>query len=53
MAPWSFDSQLMAELYQSQDVLVLQRLEKAILFMDIRGFTPWAEAHSPQEVVET
>lgn len=52
IASWSFDNSLIAQSYQSQDALHLQRLEKAILFMDIRGFTTWTEAHSPQEVVE-
>jgi class 3 adenylate cyclase len=32
--------------------LSLSRRERAVLFMDIRGFTRWSESQSPEKVVE-
>lgn len=52
IASWTFDSQLIERAYASDTVLKLERVERTVLFMDVRGFTPWSEAHTPQEVVE-
>lgn len=52
IASWSFDANLMQQAYHDQNALELQRIERTVLFMDIRGFTPWSEAHSPDEVVQ-
>lgn len=52
IASWSFDTGLIQSAYTSDKALALQRQERTVLFMDIRGFTPWSEAHEPHEVVE-
>ncbi|MDQ7037528.1 MAG: adenylate/guanylate cyclase domain-containing protein [Anaerolineae bacterium] len=51
IASWSFDRELIEKAYTDDLALDLQRVERTVLFMDIRGFTPWSEAHSPHEVV--
>jgi len=52
VASWSFDSHLMNRSYENDEILRLHRIERTILFMDVRGFTPWSELHSPDQVVE-
>jgi len=52
IASWSFDKDLIAKSYADEKALDLHRIERAVLFMDIRGFTPWSEQHTPQEVVD-
>jgi class 3 adenylate cyclase len=52
IASWSFDTALMQQAYHDRNALQLQRIERTLLFMDIRGFTPWSEQHTPAEVVE-
>ena len=52
IASWSFDKELIAKSYADDKALDLHRIERAVLFMDIRGFTPWSEHHAPQEVVD-
>lgn len=52
IASWTFDSALIEKAYDVDSALALQRVERTLLFMDIRGFTPWSEAHSPQAVVD-
>lgn len=51
VASWSFDSALIGEAYEEEAALDLKRHERTLLFMDIRGFTPWSEAHNPDDVV--
>ncbi len=48
---WIFDPQLVMESFKDAKRLSLQRVERTILFMDIRGFTTWSEQHDPAEVV--
>ncbi len=48
---WIFDPQLVMESFKDAKRLSLQRVERTILFMDIRGFTTWSELHDPAEVV--
>lgn len=52
IASWSFDDQLIRQSYTDDLALALHTIERTVLFMDIRGFTPWAEAHSAHQVVE-
>lgn len=52
IASWTFDTTLIEKAYDADSALALQRVERTLLFMDVRGFTPWSEAHSPQEVVK-
>lgn len=48
---WVFDPQLVLAAYHDEHRLALQRVERTILFMDIRGFTAWSESHDAAEVV--
>ncbi|CAG0956262.1 partial Adenylate cyclase 1, partial [Anaerolineae bacterium] len=48
---WIFDPQLVMESFKDSQRLSLKRVERTILFMDIRGFTTWSEQHDPAEVV--
>lgn len=52
VSEWSFEPSLLAESLNNQAVLQQQRVRRAILFMDIRGFTRWSETKEPETVVE-
>lgn len=49
---WVFDPALVADSFDDTSRLALQRAQRTILFMDIRGFTSWSEQHDPAEVVQ-
>jgi len=49
---WSLSSHLIADALDDPDALQLRRVEKTILFMDIRGFTAWSENVDPQQAVD-
>jgi class 3 adenylate cyclase len=44
--------QLLDKVIADPRALTLTRQQRAVLFMDIRAFTHWAEARRPEEVVE-
>ena len=48
---WSFGRSLLEEAVSDPGRLSLKRCERAILFMDVRGFTAWSEAQPPESVV--
>ncbi len=48
---WFLGQDLLRRAVADANVLTLRRETRAVLFMDIRGFTAWSEAHSPEEVV--
>ena len=48
---WSFGSSLVESTFENPEVLNLQRVERTMLFMDVRGFTAWSEATDPAQVV--
>lgn len=48
---WSLGRDILNRAIADERVLSLQRVERAILFMDIRGFTGWSEGQSPEAVV--
>lgn len=48
---WLLGRDLLNRMLADPHALTLKRTERTILFMDIRGFTSWSEAHSPEEVV--
>ena len=48
---WSLSSHLIVDALDDPDALQLRRVEKTILFMDIRGFTAWSENVDPQQAV--
>lgn len=49
---WSLDPGLIETSIDNPNKLALQRVEKTMLFMDIRGFTAWSEKADPQAVVD-
>jgi class 3 adenylate cyclase len=48
---WSLGSKLITSAIDNPDTLQLQRVERTMLFMDIRGFTAWTEHVDPQQAV--
>jgi adenylate cyclase len=48
---WSLGRNILARAMADANSLALQRGERAVLFMDIRGFTAWSEKQSPEAVV--
>jgi class 3 adenylate cyclase len=50
-AEWSFGTRILARAEADESALQLQRLQRAVVFLDIRGFTAWAESQPPEAVV--
>lgn len=48
---WLLGRHLLNEALQNPDSLSLNRRERTIIFVDIRGFTHWSELQSPEIVV--
>ncbi|MFQ3627288.1 MAG: adenylate/guanylate cyclase domain-containing protein, partial [Cyanobacteriota bacterium] len=48
---WLLGSHLLGQAFSNPSTLNLARRERAVLFMDIRGFTRWSEPRSPETVV--
>ncbi len=48
---WSIDPNLLAQSLQDVSALGQRRVERTILFMDIRGFTNWSQHKDPETVV--
>ncbi len=48
---WFLGKNLLAQAVADPSTLTLNRRERAVLFMDIRGFTRWSESQSPETVV--
>lgn len=49
---WSLSPELVASAIDNPDALQLRRVERTMLFMDIRGFTAWTEKTDPQQAVD-
>ena len=47
---WLLGRSLLNRIVANPDSLALTRQERSILFMDIRGFTQWSDARSPEAV---
>ncbi|MEW5939831.1 MAG: adenylate/guanylate cyclase domain-containing protein [Chloroflexota bacterium] len=47
---WLLGRDLLGRAFGAPEALQLSRQRRTILFMDIRGFTPWSEKHSPEEM---
>ncbi|MCX7174046.1 MAG: adenylate/guanylate cyclase domain-containing protein [Proteobacteria bacterium] len=48
---WSLGSGILERAIADSATLNLQRVERAVLFMDLRGFTAWSERQAPETVV--
>jgi adenylate cyclase len=51
VSEWSLSPELLAQTVQDSQALAQHRVERAILFADIRGFTAWSEDKEPEVVV--
>lgn len=49
---WLLGPTLLEEAVSDPARLSLKRLDRAVLFMDVRGFTAWSESQSPEAVVD-
>lgn len=49
---WSLGRDLLDRAIGDETALALARRQRAVLFMDLRGFTAWSEAASPELVVD-
>ncbi len=49
---WSLGRDLLDRAIGDESTLALARRQRAVLFMDLRGFTAWSEAASPELVVD-
>jgi len=48
---WALGAGVLGRAMSDERVLSLQRVDRAVLFMDIRGFTAWSEQQTPEAVV--
>jgi class 3 adenylate cyclase len=48
---WSLGRGILDQAIANEDSLALKRVERAVLFLDIRGFTAWSEQQTPEAVV--
>ncbi len=51
VSQWSFSDDLLEKSVEDTRVLGQKRVERTILFADIRGFTAWSEGRAPEAVV--
>ena len=49
---WTLGARLLNKVIDDQSIFEIKRVDRAIMFFDIRGFTAWSEKHSPEQVVE-
>lgn len=49
---WALGQNLLEKALEDAHALTLKRVNRAVLFVDIRGFTAWSERCSPEEVVQ-
>lgn len=51
LSRWGFGSRVVQSVLRDSGVQAASRVERAIGFIDVRGFTAWSEAHPPEEVI--
>jgi adenylate cyclase len=51
MSEWSMGSDLVSTAVADPTILDLKRVERTVVFMDIRGFTRWSDSRPPEKVV--
>lgn len=52
LSRWGFGSNVVQKVIQDQGHQAASRVERAIGFIDIRGFTAWSESHPPEAVID-
>ena len=48
---WLLGRELLSKAVENPSALSLHRMERTVVFVDIRGFTTWSESKPPEEVV--
>lgn len=48
---WLLGHDLLGQIIVDPSALQLRRIERTVMFMDIRNFTRWSETRSPEEIV--
>lgn len=51
LSRWGFGSRVVEAVLRDRGTQAASRVERAIGFIDVRGFTAWSEAHPPEEVI--
>ncbi|MEI7537479.1 MAG: adenylate/guanylate cyclase domain-containing protein [Comamonadaceae bacterium] len=51
LSRWGFGSQVVKDVLRDSGTHAASRIERAIGFIDVRGFTSWSEAHQPEQVI--
>jgi class 3 adenylate cyclase len=51
LSRWGFGSQVVEKVLRNRGTQAASRAERAIGFIDVRGFTAWSEARPPEEVI--
>ena len=51
LSRWGFGSQVVEDVLRDSGTHAASRVERAIGFIDVRGFTAWSEAHPPEQVI--
>lgn len=49
---WGFGSHVVEQVLRERGPHGASRVDRAIGFIDVRGFTAWSEAHPPEDVIE-
>lgn len=52
LSRWGFGSRVVEAVLRERGAQAASRVERAIGFVDVRGFTAWSEAHAPEQVIE-
>jgi class 3 adenylate cyclase len=52
LSRWGFGNRVVEEVLRDSGTQAASRIDRAIGFIDIRGFTAWSEAHQPEEVMD-
>jgi len=48
---WSLGENILNQAVLNEEIFAIKRVDRAILFFDIRGFTKWSEKQTPESVV--
>lgn len=52
LSRWGFGSRVVQAVLRDSGTQAASRIERAIGFIDVRGFTAWSERHPPEQVIE-
>lgn len=52
LSRWGFGAHVVEQVIHDSQAQAASRVERAIGFIDVRGFTAWSETHTPEQVIE-